>query len=108
MMDTREFLITADETLEALARRIDERVSAGVDATAEDGILTLEFASGAPLTIAVDRSRHCQLLDGTTQTFHFNAVEEDWLEHATERPLADVLAAQLGDRLGLRISLDEE
>lgn len=106
-MDTREFLLTADETLEALARRIDEHVPAGVDATAEDGILTLEFTHGSPLVLAVDRTAHTLVLDEPRHTFHYNVVEEDWLEVETEHPLSDVLARLLGARLGHTVSLDE-
>jgi frataxin-like iron-binding protein CyaY len=107
-MDTREFLLTADETLEALARRIDEQVPAGVDATAEDGILTLEFSHGNPLVLAVDRTAHTLVLDEPRHTFHYNSVEEDWLEVETELPLADVLARLLGARLGHTVSIVED
>lgn len=107
-MDTREFLLTADETLEAFARRIDEQVPAGVDATAEDGILTLEFSHGTPLVLAVDRTAHALVLDAPRHTFHYNGVEEDWLEIETELPLAEVLARVLGARLGHTVSLHED
>lgn len=107
-MDTREFLLTADETLEALARRIDEQVPAGVDATAEDGTLTLEFSHGTPLVLSVDSTAHTLVLDEPRHTFHYNSVEEDWLEVETEHTLSHVVARVLGARLGHAVSLDED
>lgn len=108
-MDRQDFEVTVRETLEEIERAIERLALDGVETYPTDSGIRLQFDDGGFVQLArVDAAQELALQrKEETLAFYYDVVEEQWYGRADERPLTDVLDAELAARLSREVRLEE-
>jgi frataxin-like iron-binding protein CyaY len=108
-MDRKEFEVTVRETLENLERAVERLALDGVETYPAGTGIRLQFDDGGFVQLAREDAAQELALQrgGEVLAFYYDAVEEQWYGRADERPLTDVLDAELAARLAREVRLAE-
>lgn len=108
-MDRQDFQITADETFDLIQHALDRLAIDGVEAYPVENGLKLMFDDGNSYEFLRNDGEQTieARLDGDAVTLYWDEVEEAWFARGSEQPLADVLSASLGKRIGRKADFAE-
>ena len=78
-MDSKDFSVTVDETIEAIDRAIEALALDSVDTFPDEHSLRLEFADMSRFMLVPDRQRQLLVLQTQEELYHFyfDEAEED-------------------------------
>jgi CyaY protein len=99
----------ASATLNHLVSQLDElsvRLGEAFEVELANDILTLEFADGVRFVINSHRAAQQIWMAANTSAWHFNPADNgQWVSSKSSETLSNVLAAQLGSKLGQSVTL---
>jgi frataxin-like iron-binding protein CyaY len=108
-MDRQDFQITADETFDLIQQALDRLAIDGVEAYPVENGLKLMFDDGNCYELLRNDGEQTieARMDGDPVTLYWDEVEEAWFARGSEEPLAVVLSAALGKRIGRNADFTE-
>jgi CyaY protein len=104
-MNDNEFRERSDATLTKVAKWLEDFDADEVDYTTGDGVVTIEFSSGAKFILSRQSQMKQLWLAAGARAFHYNwnAARSAWLDdkdnHELSARLPEVISEQLGHQV---------
>jgi CyaY protein len=101
-MDDNEFLARSDQCLGKVAKWLEDLDPDEVDYTTGDGVVTIEFSSGAKFILSRQSQMKQMWLAAGARAFHYNwdAARDSWLDDKDGDELFPRLAESISEQLG--------
>jgi CyaY protein len=106
-MDDSEFLARSDQCLGKVAKWLEAFDPDEVDYTAGDGVVTIEFSSGAKFILSRQSQMKQMWLAAGARAFHYNfdASRDCWLDDKDAHELFARLAESISEQLGHPVAI---
>ena len=101
-MDENEFRERSDACLNKVAKWLEDFDPDEVDFTTADGVVTIEFASGAKFILSRQSQMKQMWLAAGAHAFHYNwdPTRSTWLDDKDNHELFPRLAESISEQLG--------
>jgi iron donor protein CyaY len=101
-MDDNEFRERSDACLNKVAKWLEDFDPDEVDFTTADGVVTIEFASGAKFILSRQSQMKQMWLAAGAHAFHYNwdSTRSTWLDDKDSHELFARLAESISEQLG--------
>ncbi|HYL57303.1 MAG TPA: iron donor protein CyaY [Candidatus Acidoferrales bacterium] len=101
-MDDHEFLARSDQCLGKVTKWLEGFDPDEVDYTTGDGVVTIEFSSGAKFILSRQSQMKQMWLAAGARAFHYNwdAASDRWLDDKDGNELFARLAESISEQLG--------
>lgn len=104
-MDDNEFRERSDAALSKVAKWLEDFDADEVDYTTGDGVVTIEFSSGAKFILSRQSQMKQLWLAAGARAFHYNwnGARSSWLDDKDGHELFPRLAEVISDQLGRQV-----
>lgn len=101
-MNDADFICISDQTLSAIAKRLESLDPDEVDYTTADGVVTVEFSDGAKFILSRQSATRQLWLAAGAHAWHYNwdEAKSAWIDDKDGHELVERLTEAIAEHLG--------